>query len=498
MLMKVFKHGIGRGEKVIGYVTNSKVEKRKHSPPKILRGDPTQIKKLIDTTSRKWRYTSGVLSWAPEDKVTPEKERELMDSFERHAFAGLEPDQYSILWVRHSHAGHHELHFVIPRTELRTDKALNPCPPGWDKQYNPWCELWNRKNNWARPDELKRARIVSPGASINSYKSSTAADIRISVTQSILQGVEAGLIKNRADIVSTLEQVGFSVLRQGKDYITIEVPSEVSDTSQKKQRIRLKGTLYAKSWSARQQISELSQSPQRANGSRDAAVERDNRERIVKLEQRVTAIREKRATFYAARFANSDSRVQRASAIDLQATQNKSQTSHLHISSSHHTDMPFDNSWHNVVDENRTGRTHHASPDEQRAKRNQENYEQLGHLDSNLRGEPLHNISKGNKAARARNNERESSPTNRGVKNDRNSERNPDRNPTNRRKAAQATQHSLQPNNSLGKRAQQLQTSADSFGRRFAKSCHTFRKLVGTFSQVQKIKNKKKVRYIQR
>jgi hypothetical protein len=43
-----------------------------------------------------------------------------MDAFERVAFAGLEPDRYSILWVRHRHAGHHELHFVTPRVELAT------------------------------------------------------------------------------------------------------------------------------------------------------------------------------------------------------------------------------------------------------------------------------------------------------------------------------------------------------------------------------------------
>ncbi|KAF1073931.1 relaxase/mobilization nuclease domain-containing protein [Halodesulfovibrio sp. MK-HDV] len=236
MLMKVFKHGIGRGEKVIGYVTDSNVEKRKHSPPKILRGDPDQVKRLIDTTSRKWRYTSGVLSWAPEDNVTPEKEKELMDSFEQHAFAGIEPDQYSILWVRHSHTTHHELHFVIPRTELRSDKALNPCPPGWDKQYNPWCELWNRRNNWARPDELKRTRLVSPGASIGSYCDSTAAEIRTSLTESLMQGVEAGLIKNRTDIITALKQVGFTVPRRGKDYLTIEIPSDSQTALQKKKK----------------------------------------------------------------------------------------------------------------------------------------------------------------------------------------------------------------------------------------------------------------------
>lgn len=487
--MKVFKHGIGRGEKVIGYVTNSKVEKRKHSPPKVLRGDPTQIKKLIDTTSRKWRYTSGVLSWAPEDKVTPEKERELMDSFERHAFAGLEPDQYSILWVRHSHAGHHELHFVIPRTELRTDKSLNPCPPGWDKQYNPWCELWNRKNNWARPDELKRARIVSPGASINSYQNSTASEIRTSVTQSILQGVEAGLIKNRADIVSTLEKVGFSVPRQGKDYITIEIPSEAETKSQKKkQRIRLKGTLYAKSWSAEQQISELSQSSQRTNGSRDAAIKKDHRERIIKLERRVAKIREKRAVFHAARFTDSGSKAQRDPTLDLQATQNKSQTSHPHLDSSHHTNMPFDNTRYNGMAENRTERAHLTPPDKQRIERDKEYYDQLGDFNSNLRGESLHNISKRNKTGRTRDNEWQHSLTYRGVGNDRNSKRNPECHSKNRRKTTEAAQCPFPPSNYIGNRAQRLQESADSLGQRFTKSCRTFRELVGAFRQVQKVR----------
>lgn len=51
-----------------------------------------------------------------------EEEAELMADFESVAFAGLEPDQYSILWVRHPHAGHHELHFIVPRIELGTDK----------------------------------------------------------------------------------------------------------------------------------------------------------------------------------------------------------------------------------------------------------------------------------------------------------------------------------------------------------------------------------------
>ncbi|SDL22586.1 Relaxase/Mobilisation nuclease domain-containing protein [Maridesulfovibrio ferrireducens] len=305
MLMKVFRHGVGRGSKVIGYVTDK--NKREKSPPEVLRGDPDLVCDLIDTTSRKWRYTSGVLSWAPEDKVTPENEKKLMDGFESIAFAGMEPDQYSILWVRHSHAGHHELHFVIPRTELRTDKAFNPCPPGWDKQYNPWCELHNRRHNWARPDELRRARLVSPGSSIQSYKAGNASEVRKTVTEALVQGVEAGLIHNRQDIVKTLEDFGFTVPRKGKDYITIEQPqNENMSVSQKRKnrRIRLKGVLYGESWTAEQfkQRAELSRENETADGRASADFQRDNSKRIEVLQQRVADICKTRAEYHRSRY----------------------------------------------------------------------------------------------------------------------------------------------------------------------------------------------------
>lgn len=487
--MKVFKHGIGRGEKVIGYVTDSKVEKRKHSPPKILRGDPAQVKTLIDTTSRKWRYTSGVLSWAPEDNVTPEKERELMDSFEQHAFAGMEPDQYSILWVRHSHTTHHELHFVIPRTELRTDKALNPCPPGWDKQYNPWCELWNRRNNWARPDEINRARLVSPGASIGSYRDSTAAEIRNSVTEAILQGVEAGLIKNRTDIIATLKEVGFAVPRQGKDYLTIEIPSESQTESQKKkQRIRLKGALYAKSWSAEKQRIEFSPSLEKSDGHRSAAVEKDNAARILKLERRVAAINERRAQFHATRFSYGSNRVQKTSSFDLSPNKNTIETSNHHFDGHHHSYMRDHNRRHVDMVPPRKEKTGQPTTNEQRTHPEQSTTRKMGNFNPQLREESLCDFSQGNKTTRTDNERWQHGLVDNGVTYDRDSERDATNNPKNGRKAEQTTQRLFPPNNSVRDRNQRLQASANSLGRRFAKSCRAFRKLVWQFRQVQKMR----------
>jgi hypothetical protein len=60
---------------------------------------------MIDSLPFKHRYTSGVLSFAPGEIIPPAIEQSIMDGFERVAFAGLQPDQYSILWVRHQHAG---------------------------------------------------------------------------------------------------------------------------------------------------------------------------------------------------------------------------------------------------------------------------------------------------------------------------------------------------------------------------------------------------------
>ncbi|MDR1611598.1 MAG: relaxase/mobilization nuclease domain-containing protein [Planctomycetota bacterium] len=128
----------------------------------MLRGDPDLTRTLIDSIDRDWKFTAGVCSWGAEDKITSEQEIQVMNDFEAVAFAGMKPDQYDILWVRHSHAGHHELHFVIPRMELSTGKAFNAFPPGWEKDFAPLRDLENTRNEWTRPDDPARTRLFAP------------------------------------------------------------------------------------------------------------------------------------------------------------------------------------------------------------------------------------------------------------------------------------------------------------------------------------------------
>ena len=213
---------------------------------------------LIDSIDRRWKFTSGALSWHPDDKVSPEKEEEVMNVFERVAFAGLEPDQRNILWVRHLHAGHHELHFVIPRLELSSGKDFNACPPGWHKDFDVFRDLFNWREGWARPDDPARAREDLP-KNADLFKARMARwgkEIMESDRDRIKEAIHAhlkakiaqGLIRNQADILTAMTDAGYTVNRAGKGYISVKSASG--------DRLRFKGGIYAETWMPKKETDE--------------------------------------------------------------------------------------------------------------------------------------------------------------------------------------------------------------------------------------------------
>ena len=306
MYMKVFPHGQGGGAAPTEYLLRMDYPDREALPPTVLRGNPEQTRALIDSLDTKWKFTAGALSWHPDDKVTPEQEQRVMDDFEQVAFAGLEPDQRNILWVRHIHADHHELHFVIPRVELSSGKAFNPCPPGWQKQFDVFRDLHNHREGWARPDDparirpyapehtdLHRARLIRWGAIA---KDSSDADPRTAAKKAIhgyiLAGIEEGRIGSRADVVQALTEAGLTINRAGKDYITVK-------DQESGEKLRLKGGIYAEHWNFTQLTGRTAESQDRAgttrNGEHDPAT-------IQRLERELAAIIAKRAEYNRSRY----------------------------------------------------------------------------------------------------------------------------------------------------------------------------------------------------
>lgn len=250
-MMKVFPHGTGYGDKPTKYLVRRDYPGRDTAQPHILRGDIALTRALIDSIDRRWKFTAGVLSWHPDDKVSEEKEREVMDAFEEVAFAGLEPDQRNILWVRHTHAGHHELHFVIPRMELSSGNDFNACPPGWQNDFDVFRDLFNWKENWARPDDPARAREDIPKKA-DLFKARMARwgkEIRENERDKIKDEIHArlkkliseGMIADRTAVIEAMKDMGLSIHRAGKDYVSVKMPESGM-------KLRFRGSIYSEAW----------------------------------------------------------------------------------------------------------------------------------------------------------------------------------------------------------------------------------------------------------
>ena len=97
----------------------------------VLRGDPFRVGQIADSLAFKHRLTAGVIAWAPEDSPSPEQIDEVLDHFERLAWAGLDPERTARSAVRHDEAsGGVHVHIMAARVDLQTGKSLNIAPPG--------------------------------------------------------------------------------------------------------------------------------------------------------------------------------------------------------------------------------------------------------------------------------------------------------------------------------------------------------------------------------
>lgn len=293
MLIKFFARGQGSGRGPVEYVTRADLTGREPAPPVVLRGDPDRTRDLIDSIDREWRYTSGVISFAIEDAPTEDQQCQVMDEFEAAAFAGLEPDQYDILWVRHQHTdgGRVELHFVTPRMELTTGKALNIAPPGWQRLYDPLRDALNYENGWARPDDPERARSLQNGPK----QASERLQSREAIHGYLEAQIDAGAVYDRATLVEALLGVGLEVNRQGKDYVTALDP-ESGD------KFRLKGPIYEQGWTSTHAVDAARREVARENSRGTAGARAEDLERAQDARRELSSRIESRARHHSDRY----------------------------------------------------------------------------------------------------------------------------------------------------------------------------------------------------
>ena len=298
MIVGFSAYGTGSAKAAVTYLTSpTNVDGSKRTPaPVVLQGNPEFVSKLIDALPFAKTYKSGVLSFAEgEDIVTPDMQREIMAEFERVAFAGMDPDEYSILWVKHTHTGRVELNFLIPRVHLPTGKSLNIDPPGPQSRalFDTFRSWINARYGLADPDDPSRsqdvrlpqhlAKLYAEAKRQGKGKEAVKEDIRGAVTAAVRREVDAGRIHGQDGVVAFLKAQGYEVPRQGKDYVTIMAEGE---------RIRLKGGLYSKQFSPRASVQEA------RYGAPDP-------ERVAELAATLERMAAARATYHRERYGRS-------------------------------------------------------------------------------------------------------------------------------------------------------------------------------------------------
>lgn len=247
MLLKIFRHGSGGSKGVFNYLLGVD-QKREHA--RLLRGNIQQTSALIDTLEFKQRYKSGCLSFE-EVNIPEAAKEEIMDMFEQTMFAGLDHDQYDITWIEHTDKGRLELNFVIPQVELTTGKRLNPYYYMADKKrFNAFRDVVNLGYGYSDPTNPEKTQAVSYNKSVPDSIRMTKMQIDEYLTEQVLNHV----IQHRKGIISTLEKIGYQVVRQTKKSISIANPLPNG-----KRNLRLTGALYAENFSSFDIVSQKKQ-----------------------------------------------------------------------------------------------------------------------------------------------------------------------------------------------------------------------------------------------
>jgi hypothetical protein len=230
MIVKIHSRGTGGGSSPVDYLLG---KDRNREGATLDRGDPEQMIELIDSSDYAQRYTSGVLSFAERDLPREHKD-DIMDEFEKTLFIGLDRDQYSILWVEHQDKNRLELNFVVANVELQSGKRLQPYYDKADRpRVNAWKVITNAEYGLHDPDDPINKRELCTPNNLPRNKKQAAQ----SITDALLNIANNGDIKNRQDVVATIEGAGFEVARTTPKSISIKDPEGGGN-------IRLKGMIY--------------------------------------------------------------------------------------------------------------------------------------------------------------------------------------------------------------------------------------------------------------
>lgn len=306
MYIKFLKHGKGDPAKAASYLIDEVDHLNRPRPDvQVLRGDPQTFTALAESIQNEWKYTSGVIAWSKDDAPTNDEIDQVLEAFEKHAFAGLKPNQYHFTAVLHEEDdGSKHVHFLVPRIELDTGKALNIAPPGHEKYFDPLRDYFNYSKGWSRPDNPTlqhdtqtpdHAHFQDAAAVRAGLKGKSVNDIREVVGSLIEQRIYFDFIKDRTDVLDAVSELG-KVTRISDKFISLKL-----DGADK--AIRLKGAFYESEFSVESYFENRTRETSDARASRENRfIPEEHKELAKQLEKRFTELAGGRSKYNSERY----------------------------------------------------------------------------------------------------------------------------------------------------------------------------------------------------
>ena len=245
MIVDFFRHGSGLSKGCLDYLLG---EDREREHAQVLSGDVELTAQLIDSSPYAKKYTSGCLSFYEHD-LSDQDKQQIMQNFEQCLFAGLDRDQYQILWVQHQDKVNQdtgetrlELNFVIPNVELSTGKRLQPfyAPVDLDR-VDLFKQITNTEHSLYDPDDPDHRQLFLNKKNLPK----DVKDFKEQLHQRVYRAVANGEIADRQKLVEWFESNEIKVTRQTQKSISIENPYEGATRP-----IRLNGEVYEQGFRA--------------------------------------------------------------------------------------------------------------------------------------------------------------------------------------------------------------------------------------------------------
>ena len=252
MIITTFNTGRGKTKGPLNYLLgNDKDNKQRDPAPEIVKGDRKLTEILIDSNTRKYKYTSGAISFRDNEKPTQQQIEKIIEAFERTFTPNLQ-ERVPIFWVKHEDKGNTELHFIVPMQDAKTGKQFNICPPGeqFQQMFKDFQALANDKYGW----EQVRPSLFKTEMSKVEALAEDNKNIKKILSKELEKKIKTGELNHRNDLMDYLKNIGFEITRAGKDYISLKYKKA-------KKATRFKGPVFSFGANYQDLLKQFSQSP---------------------------------------------------------------------------------------------------------------------------------------------------------------------------------------------------------------------------------------------